>query len=592
MADKHLKIFIASSKELKDEREHCILMINQLNKSHKHLHLEPVEWEIDMVQSNFPGHETIQDAINPKLRESDLVVFIFYSKIGKYTREEFDFANKENKRLFAFFKTGFSPEEDHQFENYKELKKFRKSLNDTILYKEYDDLDNFEKLFYPNLNLYLVENHPPEIDESDRASITALSQSNQQLIQLLAGKEEEIKILKENINQLPDAALQIQINELLQEKEAIRNELLQSEEIKKQLAKDKDALEKQLAPQIEHDALKALAFEELEKENYAGAENYLMQSAKASVEETASTFFELAKIKKLQLQYSQALQYYELAAKISSNDANYLFEAACMANDMGFYDRSIDYSKKSLAISKKKYSEDHSDITDNYFIIGKAYLNKGEYNEANKYYKMALKIDKRINGEEHSDIAVNYNDIGMVFMNIGQNDKAIEYLEQALSIGKKVYGEEHPFIATFYNNIGMSYFNKEKYSEAAEFFEKSLSIDKKFYGEEHPSIAVRYNNIGGTYRIKGEYNKAIEYYKKALEIDKKFLGEEHPDVAIRYNNIGVTYYYKKNYPEAVRYLQKALLVFSKFLPESHPNIRNAVENIELAIEKQKVNEKP
>jgi len=104
---KPVRIFIASSNELLAERKQCIQIITQLNESHKHLHLKPVEWEISMVHSNYPEYENIQDAIDPKLKESDLVIFIFHSKIGKYTREEFEFAKNENKRLFAFFKTGF-----------------------------------------------------------------------------------------------------------------------------------------------------------------------------------------------------------------------------------------------------------------------------------------------------------------------------------------------------------------------------------------------------------------------------------------------------------------------------------------------------
>ncbi|HEX8357432.1 MAG TPA: hypothetical protein VF610_08480, partial [Segetibacter sp.] len=123
MADKTtVKIFIASSAELSDERRQCIQTITELNKSHEHLHLEPVEWEIDMVHSNYPGFNNIQEAINPKLIESQLCIFIFYSRIGKYTLEEFDFATANNITLFAFFKQGFSPKKD-QMEAYAQLLK-------------------------------------------------------------------------------------------------------------------------------------------------------------------------------------------------------------------------------------------------------------------------------------------------------------------------------------------------------------------------------------------------------------------------------------------------------------------------------------
>ncbi|MBD0353440.1 MAG: hypothetical protein ICV53_21625 [Flavisolibacter sp.] len=107
MAENHVRIFITSSSELRQERKQCVLLINQLNKSHKHLHLEPVEWEYDLVHANYPGHKNIQGAITPLLLESHLIIFIFYSKIGSYTRQEFDETTKAGKRLFAFLKRAF-----------------------------------------------------------------------------------------------------------------------------------------------------------------------------------------------------------------------------------------------------------------------------------------------------------------------------------------------------------------------------------------------------------------------------------------------------------------------------------------------------
>ena len=104
-----IKIFIASSAEVKDERDRAVLVIEHLNESHKHLELKAVEWEYSTVPGSQPGFKNIQGAINPRLEESQLAVFILYSKIGKYTREEYEYATVNNKKLFTFFKTGFSP---------------------------------------------------------------------------------------------------------------------------------------------------------------------------------------------------------------------------------------------------------------------------------------------------------------------------------------------------------------------------------------------------------------------------------------------------------------------------------------------------
>ena len=77
-----IQIFIASTGDLSDERKECILLINQLNDAHPHLHLKPFEWEYSIVHGSFPDYESIQDGINPHLKMSKVAVFIFYSRLG------------------------------------------------------------------------------------------------------------------------------------------------------------------------------------------------------------------------------------------------------------------------------------------------------------------------------------------------------------------------------------------------------------------------------------------------------------------------------------------------------------------------------
>ncbi|MBD0368694.1 MAG: hypothetical protein ICV53_21630 [Flavisolibacter sp.] len=161
-------------------------------------------------------------------------------------------------------------------------------------------------------------------------------------------KDRQIKELNEKLIQKPRSEPQAQLQQLLQEKEVIQQELLQSEEIRKQQAKEKEALEQQLALQKEKDNLKAKALEEVEKGNYSKAEEYLKESAKEKISDVASTFFELVKIKKLQLQYAEAFKYYELAVKVDPENSLYLNEAGITAYDLGYYDKAIGYYQNSL----------------------------------------------------------------------------------------------------------------------------------------------------------------------------------------------------------------------------------------------------
>ncbi len=165
---------------------------------------------------------------------------------------------------------------------------------------------------------------------------------------MLEEKDRQIKELNEKLIQKPRSEPQAQLQQLLQEKEVIQQELLQSEEIRKQQAKEKEALEQQLALQKEKDNLKAKALEEVEKGNYSEAEEYLKESAKEKISDVASTFFELVKIKKLQLQYAEAFKYYELAVKVDPENSLYLNEAGITAYDLGYYDKAIGYYQNSL----------------------------------------------------------------------------------------------------------------------------------------------------------------------------------------------------------------------------------------------------
>ena len=162
-----IKIFIASSAEVKKEREKCIHTIFKVGKTHQHLILEPVLWEYDMAYANYPEYENIQAAIDPKLKDCKLVFFIFYSKIGQHTKEEYDYAIKEKKRISIFFKKGFSPS-GGLVGLYNDLITFKQSLNETNLYNEYKGMINFDSLLTDNLHSLLSEEYPRPLPISPR----------------------------------------------------------------------------------------------------------------------------------------------------------------------------------------------------------------------------------------------------------------------------------------------------------------------------------------------------------------------------------------------------------------------------------------
>lgn len=102
------KIFLASSSELKDDRQQFEIFINRKNKEWygKGIFLELIIWE-DFLDAL--AQTRLQDEYNKAIKDSDIFVMLFFTRVGKYTQEEFETAFGEFKAankpiIFTYFK--------------------------------------------------------------------------------------------------------------------------------------------------------------------------------------------------------------------------------------------------------------------------------------------------------------------------------------------------------------------------------------------------------------------------------------------------------------------------------------------------------
>ena len=86
-----IKVFLASSAELSDDRREFENFVNRKNKDWigKGVFLDLVMWEdfLDAVSKT-----RLQDEYNKAIRECDVFVMLFFTKVGQYTEEEFETA--------------------------------------------------------------------------------------------------------------------------------------------------------------------------------------------------------------------------------------------------------------------------------------------------------------------------------------------------------------------------------------------------------------------------------------------------------------------------------------------------------------------
>ena len=249
-------------------------------------------------------------------------------------------------------------------------------------------------------------------------------------------------------------------------------------------------------------------------------------------------------------------------------------------DDLGDYNKALEYYGKALEIRESKLGKDHPDTAATYNNIALVYDNKGDYDKALEYYGKALEIRESKLGEDHPYTAATYNNIAEAYRAKGDYDKAMEYYGKALKIKESKLGKDHPDTATTYNNIAAVHYAKGDYDKALEYYGKALEIYKSKLGKDHPDTALTYNNIAEVYRTKGENDNALEYHKKALKIRESKLGKDHPYTAATYNNIAGVHYAKGDYDKALEYYMKAFRILLNTI-KNHPNTITCFQNIAL-----------
>tara|TARA_B110000967_G_C18892917_1_gene568588 strand:- start:2653 stop:3918 length:1266 start_codon:yes stop_codon:yes gene_type:complete len=148
-----IKIFLASSNELIEDRKEFEIRINRKNKTISDfghfIHLE--NWE-DL--STKMSKTRSQDEYNEKIRSCNIFVLLGYSKIGMYTEEEFDVALESFKNI--------STPQIHTY--FKEIKtkadpsisKFKTKLNDLKhFYAPYTNIESLWNQLNFEIDLYI-----------------------------------------------------------------------------------------------------------------------------------------------------------------------------------------------------------------------------------------------------------------------------------------------------------------------------------------------------------------------------------------------------------------------------------------------------
>lgn len=162
----------------------------------------------------------------------------------------------------------------------------------------------------------------------------------------------------------------------------------------------------------------------------------------------ASSLYMLGLCKLTQIQYTEAVVYFEQALKWLPHShkqrSEYLNQCGAIFYELGDHDKAIEYYELVLAIDLKIFGPDHPQVATYRNNIGLAWANKGECDKAIEYYELAMASDLKTFGPDHPNVAIRGNNIGLALEAKGDYDLAIENYVISLRILEANLGYDHP----------------------------------------------------------------------------------------------------------------------------------------------------
>ena len=613
---KTIKVFLASSEELKDEREKFGNLIRRLDDIYikRDIHVQLLMWEdMDPCYNNVRK----QNEYNEWIRESQIFVALFYTHAGIYTLEELQVAREENARRkepkLMIYCQNLQPGEVEE----AELVEFKRTLNDELghfwgTYGTTDKLHlDFVMFFMRSAerkgNVLKVENGQIVLDDYPVASMDHLpfaagNEGYQRMKSELESLPMKIERAVQRVEKYPDDEdFRDDLQSLLDRQNALRVDFskhqhalfdtalriseIQQEKISHELQRAISAFEaghveaaNVILESIEHEAEGHM--EQLDRDR-----SLVHQDIEALLLKTKTLMADVTKdieerIQQTWATYRKADGWAERAAlprekyiKLLSEYGEYLFIYAK-------YDEALELLNRACQMCLDLYGEEHYETGNVYLILSSIYSEMGEREKALAYCIKAKNIAEKVLSPDHLDLAMAYNNLGALYFDRSENDLAMAYTQKALAIREKQQGEEHNEVAMSYNNLGSIHAQRGEFQQALECYNKALDIRKKIQGENSLDVAMVYNNLANIYAsYLNDDEQALLYLKKVLEIREKQLGPEHPETARTLGNIGTTLQKRGEYNSALECYLKNKEICEKVLGVRSPSTATCYNNL-------------
>lgn len=231
--------------------------------------------------------------------------------------------------------------------------------------------------------------------------------------------------------------------------------------------------------------------------------------------EIARTLTNLGSIHQKQGNYKNAIDYYLKALNMHEQENNKEGMAWSMLNIAKLFKHIPDYSKalryvnRSLTLYTEIAAEEgiNTGVTLCQKEMGNIYQDMGQYDKALEYSKKVLSANEATGNK--FGVANSLGNTGKIYYQMGNYDKALDYLRQAIDIKNELH--DNIELASLYRFLGNTYMKKGNNNRALDYMQKSLDLAEKQNLREE--IKETYKSLANLYTRKNNYQKALTYFQ-------------------------------------------------------------------------------
>ena len=233
-------------------------------------------------------------------------------------------------------------------------------------------------------------------------------------------------------------------------------------------------------------------------------------------------------------------------------------------------DESIECFNRAVEIDRKSYGENHAVVARDLIKLAHAYRFRFDFEKSRENYELAMKILESEFGTDHTEVARCAEHLSYLFYHMGEYKMAKELLDRAIGINTEAFGSDDYRIGEDHVALGVLLRPLGDLAGSREEIGKGLEILECLYGPEYSSIAWTLCELSESHRQLGEYEKAKGCLERALKINETVFGPDHYNTAIAQNRLGRVLLEMGDLQAAREIVEKSLRIVVNRFGDNHP----------------------